>query len=158
MSLPDFWKSLDMLWHAFTLVSKGLKFWSWSTTNFSNVLSSALMPGLAILLYHFSEKATPFLVPILLRMRAILISSDEYIPGLIEKYAFIALSHCEASDGLAKNGVGRAILISPVEVEVPVEGWVHMGLTGLIMGVRSRATLVMGLTDTGTWGKGVLGN
>ena len=53
------------------------------------------------------------------------------------------------------------VLISPVEVKVPVEGWVDMafeGLTGLTGGTGVRMIIVTGLTDIGTWGKGVLGN
>ena len=73
----------------------------------------------------------------------------------------MALSHCEASDGLAENGAGKAILISPVEVEVLVVGWVDMGfegLTGVTGGTGVRVTIVTGLTDVGTWGNKVLGN
>ena len=73
----------------------------------------------------------------------------------------MALSHCEASDGLAENGAGKAILISPVEVEVPVVGWVDMGfkgLTGVTGGTGTGVTIVPGLTDIGMWGNEVLGN
>ena len=73
----------------------------------------------------------------------------------------MALSHREASDGLAENGVGKAILISPVEVEVPVVGWVDIGfegLTGVTGDAGVRVTIVAGLTDVGTWGNKVLGN
>ena len=73
----------------------------------------------------------------------------------------MALSHHEASDGLAENGVGKAVLISPVEVEVPVKGWVDirfMGLTGFTGGTGIGVTIVAGLTDVRTWGKEVLGN
>ena len=38
----------------------------------------------------------------------------------MEKYAFIALSHREASHGLAENGAGKAVLISVVEVVTSV--------------------------------------
>ena len=73
----------------------------------------------------------------------------------------MALSHCEASDGLAENGAGKAILISPVEVEVPVVGWVDMGfkgLTGVTGGTGTGVTIVPGLTDIGMWGNEILGN
>ena len=73
----------------------------------------------------------------------------------------MALSHHEASDGLAENGVGKAVLISPVEVEVMVVGWVDMGfegLTGVTGGAGVRVTIVAGLTDVGTWSNEVLGN
>ena len=43
----------------------------------SHKLFKCLFFRLAILSYHFSEKEMPFPVPILLRMRAILISSEE---------------------------------------------------------------------------------
>ena len=77
----------------------------------------------------------------------------------MEKYTFIALSHYEALDGLAVNGAGKAILISIMEVEVLVEGWVDMefkGLTGFTEGVGVRVTIVAGLIDVGMWGKGLL--
>ena len=54
--------------------------------------------------------------------------------------------------------MGKAILISPVEVEVPVVGWVDMGVTGVTGGARTGVTRVAGLTDVGTWGNEVLGN
>lgn len=56
---------------------------------------------------------------------------------------------------------GKAVLISPVEVEVPVEDWVDMGferLTGFTGGVGVWVTIVAGLTEVGTWGKELLGN
>ena len=59
----------------------------------------------------------------------------------------MALSHHEASDGLAENGAGKAVLISPVEVEVPVVGWIDMGfegLTGVTGGTGVRVTVVTG--------------
>ena len=77
----------------------------------------------------------------------------------MEKYAFMALSHYEASDGLAEDGAGKAVLISIVEVEILVGGWVDMGfkgLTGFTGGAGVRVTIVAGLTDIGTWGKGGL--
>ena len=80
---------------------------------------------------------------------------------MIEKYAFMPLSHHEASDGLAENGAGKAILITPVEVEVPVVGWVDMGfegLTGVTGGAKVRVTIVAGLTEVGMWGNKVLDN
>ena len=70
----------------------------------------------------------------------------------------MALSHHEASDGLAENGAGKAILISPVEVEVLVVGWVDMGVTGVTGGARTGVIIVAGFTDVGTWGNEVLGN
>ena len=68
-----------------------------------------------------------------------------------------ALSHCEASDGLAENGASKAVLISIVEV--PVKGWVDIGfeeLAGFTGGAGVRVMIVAGLTDIGTWGKGLL--
>ena len=73
----------------------------------------------------------------------------------------MALSHCEASNGLAENGAGKGVLISPIEVEVLVVGWVDMGfkgLTGVTGGTGVRVTIVAGLTVVGTWGNKVLGN
>ena len=67
----------------------------------------------------------------------------------------MALSHCDASNGLVENRAGKAILISPVEVEVSVVGWVDMGFKGLtgVTGVtRTGVTIVAGLTNIGTWG------
>ena len=69
----------------------------------------------------------------------------------------MALSHCEASDGLAENDAGKAVLISAVEV--PVKGWVDMGfegLAGFTGGAGVGVMIVMGLADIGTWGKGLL--
>ena len=65
----------------------------------------------------------------------------------MEKYAFIALIHLEALEGLAVKGVGKAVLISLVEVEVGLDmagGFVLGGIT------------VTGLTGTGT-GTGTFG-
>ena len=56
---------------------KGVKVLVVVHNKFLKSLFSALMQVLAILSYHFSKKATPFPVPILLRMRVILISSKE---------------------------------------------------------------------------------
>ena len=70
----------------------------------------------------------------------------------------MALSHREASDGLAENGAGKAILISPVEVEVLVVGWVDMGVTGVTGGARTGVIIVAGFTDVGMWGNEVLDN
>lgn len=75
-SLPGFWNNLDMSQWAFILVLKGLKFWLKSTLNLAEIFSSALTSGLAILSYHFSEKATPFPIFILLRIRTILSSLE----------------------------------------------------------------------------------
>ena len=76
---------------------------------------------------------------------------------MIEKYAFIALSHCEGSDGLAENGARRAVLISAVDVVVV--GCVDMGFKGLAGptgGAGVGVTMVAGLINIGTWGKGLL--
>ena len=59
--------------------------------------------------------------------------------------------------------MGNAVLISPVEVEVPVVGWVDMGVTGgtgagVTGGARAGVTMVAGLIDMGMWGNEVLGN
>ena len=73
----------------------------------------------------------------------------------------MALSHHKASDGLAENGAGKTILISSVEVGVPVVGWVDMGfkgLTGVTGGTGTGVTMITGLTDVGMWGNEVLGN
>ena len=70
----------------------------------------------------------------------------------------MALSHREASDGLAENGAGKAVLISSVEIEVLVVGWVDMGFEGLTGGTGVRVTIITVLTDVGTWGNKALGN
>ena len=73
----------------------------------------------------------------------------------------MALSHHEASNGLAENGPGKAVLISSVEVEVPVVGWVDMGfkgLTGVTGGTGVKVTIVAGLTNVGMWSNKMLGN
>ena len=67
----------------------------------------------------------------------------------------MALSHCKASDGLAENKVGKAILISPVEMKVPVIGWIDMGfkgLAGVTGGTGTGITIVTGLIDVGMGG------
>ena len=77
----------------------------------------------------------------------------------MEKYTFIALSHCKASDGLAENGAGRAVLISVVDMVVPIEDWIDMGFEGLTGFAESTGvgmTIVAGLTDVRMWGKGLL--
>ena len=56
------------------------------------------------------------------------------------------------------NGAGKAVLISPVEVETPVVGWVDMGVTGVTGGARTGVIIVAGLIDMGMWGNEVLGN
>ena len=77
----------------------------------------------------------------------------------MEKYTFIALSHCEALDGLVENGADKAVLISVVDMEIPVKDWVDMGfegLTGFTVGVGVGVTTVAGLIEIGMWGKGLL--
>ena len=59
---------------------------------------------------------------------------------------------------MAENGAGKAVLISPVEVEVPVVGWVDMRVTVDTGGARAGVIIVTGLTDVGMWGNKVLGD
>ena len=48
--------------------------------------------------------------------------------GLIEKYAFMALSHLDASEGFAENVPGSAVLISDKVIIEVLVGWVDMVL------------------------------
>lgn len=57
-----------------------------------------------------------------------------------------------ASDGLAEDGAGKAVLISVVEVGVAVGAWVDIGFegfTGFPKGVGVWVTTVTGLIGTG---------
>ena len=96
-----------------------------------------------ILSYHFLEKATPFPISILLRMRAIFSSLEWQILGLIEKYAFMALSHHEDSEGFAEKDPRSAVLISDGVAIVVLGVWVDMGLL-------AGGTKVLGLITGGT--------
>ena len=62
--------------------------------------------------------------------------------GLIEKYAFMALSHLDASEGFAENVPGSAVLISDKVIVEVLVGWVDMVL--LAGGI-----VVLGLTAGG---------